>query len=117
MKRYLPYILLALSAASVLPAHSAPREAVYSPKQGVLCDKYACANDKGLSKALTEKYISKKAAAKLFSQGEFDTTEFTLSNGIFCDTKEQLCRKDRYFEADGKRSSVSDKYTKMLFGK
>lgn len=117
MKRFLPHALLLLSVASAVPAYAAQREAVYSPKQGVICDKYACADDKGLSKQLTEKYISKKAATKLFGQGEFDTTEFTLSNGVFCDTKERLCRKDRYFEADGKRSAVSDKYTKMLFGK
>ena len=117
MKRYLPFALLILSAASALPAYAVSREAVHSPKQGVICDQYACADDKGLSRKFTEKYIGKKAATKLFSQGEFDTTEFTLSNGIFCDTKERLCRKDRYFGAGGKRSAVSDKYTKMLFGK
>lgn len=117
MKRYLPFIVLTFSAASALPAYAASREAVHSPKQGVLCDKYACADNKGLSKKLTEKYIGKKAATKLFSQGAFDTTQFTLSNGIFCDTKERLCRKDRYFGADGKRNAVSDQYTKMLFGK
>ncbi len=66
---------------------------------------------------MTEKHLGKKAATRLFSQGAFDVTEFTFSNGIFCDAKERLCRKNRYYDANGQRSAVSEKYTKLLFGK
>lgn len=117
MSKFFFYVGALLSFASVLPSYALPREAVYSPAKGVLCDKYACADDKGLSKKLTEQYVGRKAATKLFSQGDFDVSEFTFSNGVFCDAKERLCRKDRYFEANGKRSAVSDKYTKLLFSK
>ncbi|UGX86170.1 YcgJ family protein [Phyllobacterium meliloti] len=117
MKGYFSCALIFLSMASVLPVQAAPRELVYSPKQGVLCDKHTCADSRGVSKKLTEKYLGKQAATKLFSQGDFDLTEFTFMNGIFCDTKERLCRKDRYYGTNNQRSPVSDKYTKMLFGK
>ncbi len=89
---------------------------VRSPAPGVLCDRYICANDKGISRELTAQYVSKKAAAKL--QGEFDLTEFTFANGVFCDVKERLCRENRYYGADGKHSgAASKKYTALLFGK
>ncbi|WP_264372104.1 YcgJ family protein [Aeromonas schubertii] len=83
-----------------------------------MCDRYVCADAKGLSEALTRRHMGDKAADKIFSQGEFDLTEFTFSNGIFCDVKERLCREDRYFGEDGKRSgAVSERYTEQLFGK
>lgn len=116
MEQHLPRTLL-LSLATILAAcTSAPREEVYTPKKGVICDKYICADNKGISTELTAQYLGAEAAQKIMSQGEFNTTEFTLMNGIFCDTKERLCRVDRYFSANGQRSAVSDKYTKMLFG-
>jgi hypothetical protein len=51
------------------------------------------------------------------TQGDFDPTEFTFANGIFCDVKERLCREDRYYGEGGKRTgAVSRKYTELLFG-
>lgn len=108
--------LTVLLSALALPA-SAGKPALNAPEKGVLCDRYVCANDKGISRALTEKHLGKKAASRVFSQGEFDLTEFTFANGIFCDVKERLCREDRYYGADGKRSgAVSKRYTQLLFG-
>lgn len=53
----------------------------------------------------------------LSEQGDFDRSEFTFSNGVFCDSKERLCRKERYLGLDGKRSGVVDEhYTELLFG-
>ncbi|WP_265664501.1 YcgJ family protein [Verminephrobacter aporrectodeae] len=113
----LAFSLALLLAVSAIPAHAGRRAALRAPEPGVLCDRYVCANDQGISRSLTEKYLGKKTATKLFSQGDFDLTEFTFANGIFCDTKERLCRRDRYYGADGKRSgAVSGKYTKKLFG-
>jgi hypothetical protein len=56
------------------------------------------------------------AATKLFSQGAFDTTEFTFVNGVFCDTKERICHKDRYFD-NGRRSATDVRTTAILFSK
>ncbi|MDQ8953049.1 YcgJ family protein [Acinetobacter rudis] len=88
-----------------------------SPTAGVVCDQYICADKKGVSKTLTTKYLGKKQANKAFSQGEFDTTQFTFANGVFCDTKTQLCHVDRYFEANNQRSAIDPKTTKLLFPK
>ncbi|MDR3096845.1 MAG: YcgJ family protein [Paraburkholderia sp.] len=105
-----------LFAGAAIPAH-AGQKALRSPERGVLCDRYFCASDEGISRALTVKYLGRRAAAKVFSQGDFDLTEFTFTNGIFCDVKERLCRQDRYYGADGKRTgAVSGKYTELLFG-
>jgi hypothetical protein len=95
----------------------ATQRGLVSPLPGVLCDPYICANDKGVSQPLTEKYLGKKAAAEVFSEGFFDVTEFTFANGIFCDVKERLCRENRYYGTNGKHSgAVSTKYTSLLFG-
>ncbi|WP_309300358.1 YcgJ family protein [Yokenella regensburgei] len=48
------------------------------------------------------------------AQGAFDCTAFTFANGVYCDTKEKVCRKDRYFGADGKLSGAIDKKTTAL---
>ncbi len=88
-----------------------------NPAAGVLCDKYICADKTGVSKKLTEKYLGKRQAKKVFSQGEFDTSAFTFANGVFCDSKTKLCHVDRYFDGKNKRSPVEPKATKQLFGK
>lgn len=108
----------ALLAVSVMSAQAKPPAKVQSPVLGVLCDRYVCANDKGISRELTEKYLGKKAAAnEVFTSRDIDLTEFTFANGIFCDVKERLCREDRYYGENGQRTgAISDKYTKLLFG-
>ena len=111
-----PTLIVLLLVSANATAHAGKSVALRSPERGVLCDQYGCANSTGVSRGLTEKYLGKSAATKLFSQGDFDLTEFTFSNGIFCDVKERLCRQDRYYGAGGKRSgAISEKYTKLLF--
>lgn len=111
------FSLALLLAVSAIPVHAGQRATLRSPEPGVLCDRHLCVNDEGVSRGLTEKYLGRKAATNLFSQGDFDLTEFTFANGIFCDVKERLCREDRYYGANGKRSgTVSKKYTELLFG-
>ncbi|QLO43366.1 hypothetical protein HV198_14945 [Citrobacter freundii] len=108
--------LLAVGILS-LPAYAATT-GPHSPVAGVLCDKYICADEHGLSVALTTKYVGKKQGDKLAAAGQFDTTAFTFQGGLFCDTTECLCRDDRYFGPDGKRSGkVNTHYTALLFGK
>lgn len=65
---------------------------------------------------LTRKYLGEKAAENLQSLQGYDPSEFTFANGVFCDVKEKLCRDDRYFGVDGKRSGkINQTTTKMLF--
>lgn len=117
-KSYLSFSLALLLTVGVMPAHAKDLAKIQSPALGVLCDRYACANDKGISRELTEKYLGKKAAAtEVFMSSDVDLTEFTFANGIFCDVKERLCREDRYYGANGQRTgAVSNKYTSALFG-
>lgn len=116
-KKIVAFILVQL--AFTVPFHPAYAEnvnALRSPELGVLCDRYICVNDKGISQALTASHLGKAAAARLSSEEEADLTEFTFANGIFCDVKERLCREDRYYGENGKRSgAVSKKYTNLLF--
>lgn len=111
-------IVLMLSLAFVTTtAHAAKaKQKLQSPAPGVVCDKYVCADKSGISALLTEKYLDKKRSQQLMSQGDFDHSEFTFANGIFCDVKEKLCRKDRYYGVDGKRSGAVDpETTRLLF--
>ncbi|EPE8324117.1 YcgJ family protein [Escherichia albertii] len=49
--------------------------------------------------------------------GEYNPEEFTFLNGIFCNVKGNLCRNDRYFCADGRRSGeINNNSTMILFG-
>jgi hypothetical protein len=110
-------VLIALPLCASAITAQAEQPELLSPAPGVLCDSYICADDNGVSQKLTEKYLGRKAAQAAFSQGSFDVTEFTFANGIFCDVKERLCRANRYYGANGKRSgAVSTKYTNLLFG-
>lgn len=43
--------------------------------------------------------------------------DFTFANGVFCDTKECACHKNRYFDANGKRSATDVRTTTIMFGK
>ena len=117
-KTILSCSVAALLAVSAMSAQARTPAKLHSPASGVLCDRFVCANDKGLSRALTETYLGKKAAAnEVFTSSNVDLTEFTFANGIFCDVKERLCREDRYYGANGQRSgAISKKYTTLLFG-
>ncbi len=109
-------VLSVLLVASASSSFADSKQAMTNPEKGVLCDRFICADKNGVSKALTARHLGEAAARRLASQGEFDTTQFTFANGVFCDTKEALCRKDRYFDAQGKRSAVDAEYTAKLFG-
>jgi hypothetical protein len=119
MHRLIRIAGLALSlVASVGIADAGQPSSVRSPVRGVLCDRHICANDQGLSRELTAKYLGRAAARRLESLGEFDPTAFTFSNGVFCDVKERVCRANRFYGPDGKHNGVVLKrYTTLLFGK
>ena len=49
-----------------------------------------CVNSDGISPELTRKYLGEKAAETLQSVQGYDPSEFTFSNGVFCDVKEKI---------------------------
>jgi Fels-1 Prophage Protein-like len=72
-----------------IPAASAPApgtQVVFSPEAGTLCDRKVgiCADDQGISMALTEMYLGKPAQARLMAlqkQNKLTPTYFVLSDG------------------------------------
>lgn len=120
MHNTLKTALVAMSLSTIVACQqvaTAPKAdlGLQNPERNVLCDQYVCANSEGLSKALTAKYLGESQALKVFSGPNFDHTQFTFANGIFCDTKEQRCYVDRYFNQDGQRSAQSPAHSKALF--
>ena len=85
--------VLMLLAPALALAQSA---AVSSPTRGVLCDRTSgfCADETGISASWTEKYLGPKAVSefvKMTEGGDFDGSEFVLSNGVQCKTKINAC--------------------------
>ena len=75
-------------------------------KPHAICDKGAgfCADWEGVSVALTKMYLGDKAEAKLMARIKeigleyFDPTEFTMTGGLTCHTKEKMCWTTRLRE-------------------
>lgn len=115
-KNILTVLLLLIGGGIPFLAGAAEHNKLRLPTKGVVCDVYFCADVTGISDVLTTKYLGAKKGRHLASQGEFDRSAFTFSNGIYCDTKEKVCRKDRYFGVDGKPSGeIDSKTTQWLF--
>lgn len=116
-KRICCALLIIIGTGFSFWADSAEHNTLRSPAKGVVCDAYFCADAAGVSDALTTKYLGAKKGQQLAAQGEFNRTAFTFANGIFCDAKEKVCRKGRYF-VDGKRAGQTDpKTTQWLFAR
>ena len=86
-------------------------------KEGAICDKKAgfCADEMGVSVALTKMYLGDKAEKKLMAEinkvglEDFDATSFTMSGGLTCETQKKQCWTSR------NRDKVDAKATKTLF--
>jgi hypothetical protein len=105
--------ILVAACASVFAASS-----VFYPKPGgVICDKKGgfCADSQGVSVSITEMELGQKAAKNLMDQinkvgvADFDATTFTMSGGLYCETKQKKCMN----KLDKK---IDQKATKALFG-
>lgn len=109
-------LLLAIVGGIPFLVGAAEHNKLRLPTKGVVCDAYFCADAQGISDALTTKYLGAKEGQQLAAQGNFDRTVFTFANGVYCDIKARVCRKDRYFGADGKPSgNIDSKTTQWLF--
>ena len=110
-------LFLSLAAASSISfaagAGKTIKGSVTTPMAGVICDKKAnfCADSSGISAGLTKEYLGDAAQAKLMAMGDFDMSEFVLTNGVRCDTKTQKCTVSKI------NQTVDAAHTKALFGK
>ena len=74
---------------------------VYSPVQGVVCDRKSgfCADSYGISAGLTNEYLGQDAENKFFNPARmgnnYDTTIFGMINGVFCDSNARTCYQDK----------------------
>jgi hypothetical protein len=70
---------------------------VFTPFSGVVCDRQGgwCADAWGLSMGLTKEYLGADAEARLLEattgNPDMSTLEFTLSNGVRCNTEKRRC--------------------------
>lgn len=95
--------------------------AIFTPAKGVVCDKksHFCVDEQGISMGLTTQYLGGKAQEKLQkSLGDgagVSLGEYTLSNGVHCDSKEKQCYTDRYYPRG--KDKQEQKLTAQIFGK
>lgn len=94
-------------------SHNSHKGSVYSPARGVVCDRKSgfCADSYGISLGMTKDYLGQKNQdiwAKRTS-GNFDTSAFTMSNGVFCDTNDGRCYTNKL------KDSVDHYFTNKLF--
>ncbi|POZ16187.1 hypothetical protein C3Z09_12590 [Lelliottia aquatilis] len=109
-------LVFLILSATVVSTGASTLHRLASPAQGVVCDVFFCADAKGVSDALTTQFLGQVRGEQLSVMGDFYHSAFTFANRIFCDTKAKVCRKDRFFDADGKRSgSIEDNTTRLLF--
>ena len=87
---------------------------VYSPDQGIICDKKSqfCADSQGISLGWTKEYLGAKAEAVWTKHitKDFDTTVFTMSNGLYCDTNKKICKKSKWDDR------ANSHWTRIMFG-
>ena len=90
-----------------------PKGSVYSPEQGILCDSQSgfCTDSTGISLGYTKEYLGQKNQDTWSNRisGDYDTTRFSFSNSIYCDTNARKCWTNKYKE------SVDYYYTGKLF--
>ena len=104
-------VFLCFSVASAVAGQTKLKGGVFSPEAGVICDKNIfCADSQGISMGITKMYLGEKAEKKLLEMGDFDTTTFTLTNGVHCEVKLQKCMVSKY------ENKVDAAHTKALFG-
>ena len=113
MKIWLLVMLLGMSSSSWASN-------IYSPITGVICDKVAlyCVDKRGISLGLTAEYLGSEAQNALVKKiGDgigVHLWEYTLSNGVYCDSHEKQCYIDRYYPKTKKKYDL--KLTRQIFG-
>ena len=93
---------------------STHKGSVYFPEHGIVCDKKSgfCADKEGISLGFTQEYLGEEKAIKfdkLIEKHHMDTSSYTLSNGIYCDSHTKKCYNNKWKE------KVNHNYTNKLF--
>ncbi len=106
-------VVLMISVGSVASAKTQGN--VYSPEQGVICDKKSgfCSDSYGISLGMTKDFLGQKAAdkfTKILADKDFDATIYAMSNGLYCDTNKKICKKSKWDE------KADAHWTAVLFG-
>lgn len=90
---------------------------IFSPDKGVICDQKAgfCVDSYGISMAFTKEFLGQAAQDKVMKMiddvgvDNFDTSRYSLSNKVYCDSAIKACFTDRYQE------QRQDTYSQILF--
>jgi len=90
---------------------------IFSPDKGVICDQKAgfCVDSYGISMAFTKEFLGQAAQDKMMNMindvgtKNFDTSRYSLSNKVYCDSAQKACFTDRYQE------QRQDTYSQILF--
>lgn len=116
MTKHLVFVLLLLCFNNV-QASTQLDDHIYSPDNGVICDRKAgfCVDSYGISMAFTKEFLGQKAQDKMMKMidevgtDSFDTSRYSLSNNVYCDSEIRACFTDRLQEQS------QDTYSKILF--
>ncbi|AJR08317.1 hypothetical protein C9J03_12930 [Photobacterium gaetbulicola] len=108
--------LFLFSPASFSESHTI-HEPLFSPDNGVICDRQAgfCVDSYGISMAFTKEFLGQEAEDKMLElinrvgSENFDTTRYSFSNKVYCDSEQKACFVDRFSE-----QQMTD-YTSILF--
>jgi len=92
-------------------------EHIFSPDQGVICDHKAgfCVDSYGISMAFTKEFLGQAAQDKMMKMindvgtKNFDTSRYSLSNKVYCDSAQKACFTDRY------QKQPQENYSQILF--
>lgn len=117
MKKICIFVIIATALLPLtVSAKQQLKGAVFSPEQGIICDKKSgfCADSEGISLGYTGEYLGEEAMQEfdkiISSIQDFDTTSFVLSNGVECNAKEKVCYTNKYDKI------VDKQHTKAMFG-
>ncbi|MEZ8739365.1 YcgJ family protein [Photobacterium swingsii] len=95
--------------------HTPLADGIYSPEHGIICDQKAgfCVDGFGISMAFTQTFLGEDAQNKMLKMIEevggsdnFDSSRFSFSNKVYCDSTERRCFDDRY--SDTQQTQFTD---------
>ncbi|MCQ1057790.1 YcgJ family protein [Photobacterium sp. DNB23_23_1] len=117
MKPLLLSLSLLFASPSSFGAQHTMHEPLFSPDKGVLCDRQAgfCVDSYGISMGFTKEFLGQQAQDNMMElinrvgSNNFDTTRYSFSNKVYCDSEQKACFVDRFSE-----EQLAD-YTSILF--
>ncbi|PSW14459.1 hypothetical protein C9J01_08480 [Photobacterium rosenbergii] len=117
MKSLLLPLSFLVASHSALSENHTIHEPLFSPDKGVICDRQAgfCVDSYGISMGFTKEFLGQEAQDKMMElinkvgSKNFDTTRYSFSNKVYCDSEQRACFVDRFSD-----EQLED-YTNILF--